>query len=136
VSNSRSFRRRLAASREARPARPRFPWGGPSLSTVRKWMKQLEAAGDIEPKGTERTGKPGRPPMMYGLTEQGKRRNWTAPQLTDAITRAIHDRKFKDVPLLLRLLKMKDPEQVERVIKSLEAMAGAEADGLSASVAP
>ena len=127
MGNSRTFRRRLAASREARPVRPRFPWGGPSLSTVRKWVKQLEAAGDIEAKGTERTGKPGRPPVMYGLTEQGKQRNWTAPQLTDAITQAIHDRRFKDVPLLLRLLRMKDPEQAEHVVKTIEAMVPVEA---------
>jgi DNA-binding PadR family transcriptional regulator len=89
-------------------------------------MRQLEAEGIVE-QGTERTGRPGRPAHLWSLTEAGKRRarerNWTVPQLTDAITRAIRDRKFKDVPVLLRLLKMKDPEQAERVVKSLEALA-------------
>lgn len=133
MSNSRGFRRRLAVSKQQRAAQPRFPWGGPSLSTVRRQLKQLEADGDIERKGVDRSGKPGRPAVLYGLTEQGKRRDWTAPQLTDLITRAIHDRKLKDVPLLLRLLKMKDPEQAERVIASIEALAPAEAEGVTAA---
>jgi predicted ArsR family transcriptional regulator len=37
-------------------------------------MKQLEAEGLIERKGVERTGKPGRPAQLWGLTELGKQR--------------------------------------------------------------
>ena len=120
MSNGRSFRRNLAASKHARQPRPRFPYGGPSLSSVRRWLKQLEANGDIERKGINRTGEPGRPAVLYGLTEQGRRHpQWTSAQLTDMITRAIRDRRFKDVPLLLRLLEIDDPEQAKRIYESL-----------------
>ncbi len=81
MSNSRAHRRALAVSRKAivkrrkdRAARGRWPFGGPSLSTMRRWMKQLEAAGLIRRCGVERTGKPGRPAQLYELTEAGKQR--------------------------------------------------------------
>lgn len=129
MGNARSFRRGLAASKQARKSRPRFPYGGPSLSSVRRWMRQLEAAGDVE-QTVQQTGKPGRPAHLWHLTAQGKRsareRDWTAPQLADMITRAIRDRKYKDVPYLLRLLAMKDPRQAERVTESLAALVPAD----------
>jgi predicted ArsR family transcriptional regulator len=131
VSNSRGFRRRLAASKQERAARPRYPYGGPSLGTVRRWMKQLEAAGHVE-RGVEHTGKPGRPAHLWTMTAEGKRhareRNWTAPQLTDMITKAIHDRKYGQVPHLLRLLAMKDQEQAKRLVASIEALVPAEVE--------
>ncbi len=77
MSNSRRLRRNLAANRKAidkrRKARAagRWPFGGPSLSTVRRWLRQLEAQGLAERKRAEPTGKPGRPPDMWRLTEKG-----------------------------------------------------------------
>lgn len=70
----------------SRAARPRFPEKPPSLGTVRRWMKQLEAAGDIEPKGVDRNGKPGRPAMLYGLTEAGKERAAATPDFRTQLT--------------------------------------------------
>jgi predicted ArsR family transcriptional regulator len=89
VSNGRRFRRQLAVSRKAtdkrRKARQagRWPFGGPSLSSVRRWLKQAEAAGLIERCGVERTGKPGRPAQLWGLTEAGKNRPATGLSLDD-----------------------------------------------------
>ena len=129
MSNSRSFRRRLAASREVRESRPGYPYGGPSLGTVRRWMRQLEAAGHVE-RSEERTGRPGRPAHLWTMTPEGKRyareHNWTAPQLTDMITRAVHDRKYGRVPYLLRLLAAKDPDQARRIVERLAALVPAE----------
>jgi hypothetical protein len=71
MSNSRSFRRRLAGSKQKRP---RFPAAPPALSTVHGWMRQAKAEGLIEPKGTRRTGKRGRPPVLWGLTPAGRER--------------------------------------------------------------
>lgn len=76
MSNSRPARRKLAATRKAITARRkaraagRWPFGGPSLSTVRRWLNQLVAAGLAE-REVMRTGKPGRPPYGYRLTEKG-----------------------------------------------------------------
>ena len=119
MSNSRRLRRSLKASREARELRPRYPYTAPSLGTVRTWMKQLEADGDIEPKGVQRTGMPGRPPMAYGLMKQGRERNLTAGQIRDMITRAVHDRKPGRVAHLLWLLSAKDPDEARRVAARL-----------------
>jgi hypothetical protein len=49
MGNSRTFRRHLKGSR--RTPRTRYPYAAPALSTVRRWMKQLEADGDIASKG-------------------------------------------------------------------------------------
>jgi DNA-binding PadR family transcriptional regulator len=125
VSNSRSFRRRLAASktgragRGGRKTRARFPWGPPSVSTVRKQLRQLEAEGYVE-QSVEHTGKPGRPPHVWQLTEKGRdRRDWSADELETMITTAVNERRFKDVPYLLPLLRMKDRERAKRLEKSL-----------------
>jgi len=76
VSNSRRLRHRHKAGRsEARErarraqALPRFPNKDPALSTVRGWLRQLETEGRVERKGAERTGKPGRPAVLWGVTE-------------------------------------------------------------------
>lgn len=120
MSNSRRFRRSLAASKQARAeTRPRYPYAAPSLSTVRRQVRQAVADGDIEAKGVQRTGKPGRPPVQYGLTKQGREKKWTAPQITDMITRAVHDRKYKQVPRLLWLLSAKDPGMAKRAAESI-----------------
>jgi hypothetical protein len=45
-------------------------WPGgppPTLGTVRRWMRQGEAEGRFERVGFERTGKPGRPAVLWGL---------------------------------------------------------------------
>jgi predicted ArsR family transcriptional regulator len=130
MGNSRSFRRGLAANKQTRQARPRYPYGGPSLGTVRRWMRELEDAGHVE-RSVEHTGKPGRPAHLWTLTAEGKRyakeHNRTAAQLTDMITKAIHDRKYGQVPHLLRHLAMKDPDQAKRIVKSLEALVPQEA---------
>lgn len=85
MSNLRPFRRRLAVTRKAigkkrqaaatlrwRRTRGRYPFGPPSLATVRRQLKALEAAGLAE-RSVRRTGKPGRPSHVWRLTEAGKR---------------------------------------------------------------
>jgi predicted ArsR family transcriptional regulator len=93
-------------------------------------MKQLEDAGHVE-RSVEHTGKPGRPAHLWTMTAEGKRyareHKLTAPQLTDMITKAIHDRKYGQVPHLLRLLSIKDPDQAKRVVERLEDLVPAEA---------
>jgi DNA-binding PadR family transcriptional regulator len=92
MSNSRSFRRRAKASRHARPAghaeesgsaqQPRRqPWNkglalttSPTLGTTRRWLEECVAEGFVERKGVEHTGKPGRPAILYGLSEAGRER--------------------------------------------------------------
>lgn len=121
MSNSRSFRRHLAAVRSGRvKTRARFPWGPPSLSTVRRHMRQLEAEGVVECAGVERTGKPGRPATQWQITEKGRERHdWTADELAELITSAVNERRFKDVPYLLPLLRMEDKDRAKRLEKSL-----------------
>jgi hypothetical protein len=58
---------------------PRYPNKAPALNTVRGWLRQMDAAGTAERKGVERTGKPGRPPVLWGLTEEGKKHAADAP---------------------------------------------------------
>lgn len=73
MGNSRRFRRNQLASREARAARPRFnvrdypDTPPPALGTVRGWLNKAEAQGLIERKGVRRTGKAGRPAVLWGL---------------------------------------------------------------------
>ena len=61
--------------RQRTARRPRFSirnWPGgppPALGTVRRWLRQSEAAGVAERKGVLHTGKPGRPPGLWGLPE-------------------------------------------------------------------
>ena len=120
MSNSRPFRRRLAAVRSGRTkTRARFPWGPPSLSTVRKQMRQLEAEGFVE-QSVQHTGKPGRPPHVWRLTEKGRNRgDWSVDELETMITTAVNERRFRDVPYLLPLLRMKDKERAKRLERSL-----------------
>jgi DNA-binding PadR family transcriptional regulator len=92
MSNSRSFRRHLKASRHTRPVGQaehpgpaqqtrRQPWNKglalttrPSLGTVRRWLEACVEEGLAERKGVDRTGKPGRPAILYGLSEVGRER--------------------------------------------------------------
>ena len=92
MSNSRPFRRRLAVSQQAIAKRRkdraagRWPFGGPSLSTVRRWLRQLYLAGHVE-RTVHHTGKPGRPPYAYRLTEARRRELEADPRsLEDSIT--------------------------------------------------
>lgn len=91
MSNSRSFRRKLKAGRHVRPSgqeqpprqpgqysKGRVPWNKglalttrPCLSTVRRWLEACVAEGTVERKIAEPDGKPGRPPVMYHITEKG-----------------------------------------------------------------
>lgn len=77
MGNSRGLRRKLAASREERLARPRFnireypDTPPPALGTVRGWLNKAEAEGLIERKGVQRTGKRGRPAVLWGLPDSG-----------------------------------------------------------------
>jgi DNA-binding PadR family transcriptional regulator len=120
MSNSRPFRRRIAAVRSGRAkTRARFPWGPPSLSTVRRQMRQLEADGLVEQR-VRHTGKPGGQPHEWRLTEKGRnRRDWSADELETMITTAVNERRFRDVPYLLPLLRMKDKDRAKRLEKSL-----------------
>lgn len=43
----------------------------PTLGTVRRWLNVLAAEGLAERKDVQRTGKPGRPAVLWGLTEKG-----------------------------------------------------------------
>jgi len=48
-------------------------WPGgkpPAVGTVRTWLRKGEAAGEFERKGVQRTGKPGRPPVLWGLADR------------------------------------------------------------------
>lgn len=84
MSNSRSFRRSLKVSGHVRPSGagrepPRWNKGlamtaDPSASTTSRWMGGAEAEGIIERTGTRSTGKRGRPPVTYGLTQEGYER--------------------------------------------------------------
>lgn len=125
MSNSRSFRRRLTATRTGRAtrggrkARARFPWGPPSLSTVRRQMRKLEAEGFVE-QTVVHTGKPGGQPHGWRLTEKGRNgRDWSADELETMITTAVNERRFGDVPYLLPLMQMKDKDRAKRLEKSL-----------------
>jgi len=69
-------RARVAARRTAYD---QWPFKGPSLSSVRRWIKAGEAEGTIECVGVERTGKPGRPSRLYQLTAEGKERTAESP---------------------------------------------------------
>ena len=79
MSNSRSFRRSLkgASSGGQKPG----PWNkglamtsDPSDSTTRRWLEAADTEGLIERTGTKRTGKPGRPAVLRGITEEGRKR--------------------------------------------------------------
>lgn len=72
MSNRRRIRQKAAVEHVPRETLPRYPHKDPALSTVRGWLRQLEAAGIAERKGVERSGKPGRPATLWGLTEKGR----------------------------------------------------------------
>jgi hypothetical protein len=63
------------------PTLPRYPHKAPALGTVRGWLRQLEATGDVERAGVEHTGKPGRPAILWRKTEQGSRRSPPVPEV-------------------------------------------------------
>jgi predicted ArsR family transcriptional regulator len=74
--NHKKRRKGKSASRHARRFNiqnyPDTP--PPKLGTVRTWMRQMEDEGAIERKAVEHTGKPGRPAVLWGLTEDGRQR--------------------------------------------------------------
>lgn len=79
MSNSRSFRRGLKGQPAASPRGQSRNKGlamtsDPSASTTRRWLEAAEAEGVIERTGTRRTGKPGRPAVTRGVTEEGRER--------------------------------------------------------------
>jgi hypothetical protein len=92
VSNRRRIRRK-AAGGEPMPTLPRYPHKEAALGTVRGWLRQLEAAGDVERAGVERTGKPGRPAVLWQMTEQGKEKAAGAPEppTREQARKALHD---------------------------------------------
>lgn len=66
----------------------REPWNkglaltpSPSLSTARRWMEAGVAEGIVEREVAEPDGKPGRPPVLYRLSESGRRRAAANPPL-------------------------------------------------------
>jgi predicted ArsR family transcriptional regulator len=91
VSNSRSFRRRLKITRPAQghaEQSRRQPWNkglalttSPSLRTVRRWLEACVAEGLAERKTAEPDGKPGRPPVMYHVTEKGRAQPRPSPEV-------------------------------------------------------
>ena len=77
MSNGRAFRRRLAVSKQKaaaqRMARPgRWKEGGPTIETVRRYLRTAEEAGVVERAGVQRTGKPGRPEQLWQLTDAAR----------------------------------------------------------------
>lgn len=93
MGNSRAFRRKLKAQQEeaapghaGRFRKGHVPWNKgralttrPSLSTVRRHLELNVATGRVERKVAEPDGKPGRPPVMYRITEEGLARPDTPP---------------------------------------------------------
>lgn len=128
MSNSRACRRRLGVSRnaidnrrKARRAAGRWPFGGPSLSTVRRWMRQLEAQGLAERTRAEPTGKPGRPPDMWTLTETGKRR--PVSKRTDA--EEVNDIRLETILRRARGKALTEDEIMTRYEKAMAPVKGA-----------
>lgn len=67
----------MSNRRKLKPAGKREPWNKglamttrPSVSTVRRRLEGCVEEGWAERKGVGHTGKPGRPPVLYGLTEE------------------------------------------------------------------
>jgi predicted ArsR family transcriptional regulator len=75
------WHRPLVARR--RTAYDQWPFKGPSVSSVRSWLKAGEAEGVIERAGTVRTGKPGRPAHLWQVSDKGKERAAAARSLAD-----------------------------------------------------
>jgi hypothetical protein len=70
MGNSRSFRRRLAASKRAPQAR--YPSAPPSLGTVRRWLNQSVAEGNATKEPAPRKpGQRGNTGYQYRITEKG-----------------------------------------------------------------
>lgn len=87
MSNSRRLRRGLKVSRRKaaaeRMSRPdRWKEGGPSLSTVRRYLRTAEEAGVVERAGTEHTGRPGRPAQLWQLTPACRPSGYQATETT------------------------------------------------------
>jgi predicted ArsR family transcriptional regulator len=80
MSNSRSFRRKLQASREARQ-RGIAMTSTPSLGTTRRWLKAAESVGLVRRTEDQKTGERGRPAHMWELTEEGRRQAHGVPPL-------------------------------------------------------
>ena len=120
MSNLRPFRRRLKVTQQAIAkqrrdrAAGRWPFGGPSLSTVRRWMRELYKA---EPQNVERTvqrtGKPGRPPYAY---------RWIGPPSEDgrSVEDAIVDERLVAI---LRRARGKPLTEDQIIARYKEAMA-------------
>jgi predicted ArsR family transcriptional regulator len=82
VSSSRSFRRKLQASREARQSRKGIAMTStPAVGTTRRWLKAAEAAGLVRRAEDQDTGRPGRPAHMWELTEEGREQAKRTPPL-------------------------------------------------------
>lgn len=100
MSNSRSFRRNVKAGHHVRPAgeaearsgggyaKGHVPWNkgralttSPSLGTTRRWLQACVDEGWAERETAEPNGKPGRPPIMYKVTEKGLARPRTPPEV-------------------------------------------------------
>jgi len=70
-------RRQRAPGHQARPRFSIRNWPDgppPAVGTVRTWLRNAEAEGAVERAGVQRTGKPGRPPVLWGLTDAGRAR--------------------------------------------------------------
>ena len=87
MSNRRRLKVKEPGEHEPRPTLPRFPHKDPAISTVRSWLRQLESAGIAERKGVEHTGKPGRPAVLWGLTDEAAKNSADAPPRPDLPTR-------------------------------------------------
>jgi DNA-binding PadR family transcriptional regulator len=70
----RANRKAVAPARVAarRTAYDQWPFRGPSVSSVRRWLKEAEAEGGVRHAGVEHTGRPGRPAHLWELTEKGR----------------------------------------------------------------
>lgn len=87
MSNRRRLRQKVRAEPAARETLPRFPHKAPALSTVRGWLRGLESAGIAERQGVEHSGKPGRPAVLWGPTDEAKQVSAAKPPCPGMPTR-------------------------------------------------
>ena len=126
MSNLRPFRRRLAVTQQAiakrrrRRQAGRWPFGGPSLSTVRRWLKQMEAQGLLEHTVERKRGRP----WLWSLTEAGKQHAAERAKERREHGRSAEDAIVEDrVVTLLRRARGKPLTEDQIIARYKEAMA-------------
>jgi len=98
MSNRRKLKTALAITAAVAKQQPRRPWNkglaltrNPSLSTVRRWLEAGVAEGIIDRQPMP-TGKPGRPPIFYRISEKGLEQARERPQVPAKLRMEQHRR--------------------------------------------